>query len=346
MTMNSELILFLLQDALTNGAIYGLLAIAIVLVFSVTRVLFIPQGEFVVFGAFTMASIQAGQVPGLLWLVIVLSGLEVIADLVAAARRKKRVSMKLLGLKTLWPVAVAGLLFALPLAHLPISAQALLTIAVILPMGSQLYRLFYQPLAAASPLILLTVSIAVHVALVSLSLLIFGPNGAQTKPFTDSAIGILGMAVGGQTVWVLAVSILLVLAMYGFFELTLFGKALRATAFNRTGARLVGISPQFSSSLAFSVAGLIGASSGILIAPITTLYYDSGLLIALKGFVGAVIGAMAGYPLTAAGALIVGLLESFSAFWASTYKEVIVFTLLIPVLLWRSRHALREEEHS
>jgi len=134
--------------------------------------------------------------------------------------------------------------------------------------------------------------------------------------------------------------------MYGFFELTLFGKALRATALNRTGARLVGISPQFSSSLAFSVAGLIGASSGILIAPIPTLYYDSGLLIALKGFVGAVIGAMTGYPLAAAGALIVGLLESFSAFWASTYKEVIVFTLLIPVLLWRSRHALREEDHS
>ncbi|MBN9425825.1 MAG: branched-chain amino acid ABC transporter permease [Burkholderiales bacterium] len=344
--MNSELILFLLQDALTNGAIYGLLAIAIVLVFSVTRVLFIPQGEFVVFGAFTMASIQSGQVPGLLWLVIVMGALEVIADLVAAGRRKKRVSMKLLGLKALWPIAVAGLLFALPLADLPISVQALLTIAVILPMGSQLYRLFYQPLAAASPLILLTVSIAVHVALVSLSLLIFGPNGAQTKPFTDSATSILGMAVGGQTVWVLAVSILLVLAMYGFFELTLFGKALRATALNRTGARLVGISPQFSSSLAFSVAGLIGASSGILIAPITTLYYDSGLLIALKGFVGAVIGAMTGYPLAAAGALIVGLLESFSAFWASTYKEVIVFTLLIPVLLWRSRHALREEDHS
>jgi len=45
---------------------------------------------------------------------------------------------------------------------------------------------------------------------------------------------------------------------------------------------------------------------------------------------------MASYPLAAAGALLVGLLESFSSFWASAYKEVIVFTVIIPVLLWRS----------
>jgi branched-chain amino acid transport system permease protein len=48
----------------------------------------------------------------------------------------------------------------------------------------------------------------------------------------------------------------------------------------------------------------------------------------------------------AGGALLVGLIEAFSAFWASTYKEVIVFTLIIPVLLWRSlrQHHVEEEE--
>ncbi|MCY1226723.1 hypothetical protein D9M69_649260 [compost metagenome] len=56
----------------------------------------------------------------------------------------------------------------------------------------------------------------------------------------------------------------------------------------------------------------------------------------LKGFVGAIVGGLVSYPLAAAGALLVGLLESYSSFWASAYKEVIVFTLIIPVLLWRS----------
>jgi len=51
-------------DGLTNGAIYALLALATVLVFAVTRVIFIPQGEFVAFGALTLALLQAGKVPG------------------------------------------------------------------------------------------------------------------------------------------------------------------------------------------------------------------------------------------------------------------------------------------
>jgi branched-chain amino acid transport system permease protein len=69
---------------------------------------------------------------------------------------------------------------------------------------------------------------------------------------------------------------------------------------------------------------------------VTTIFYDSGFLIGLKAFVGAIFGAMASYPVTALGAVLVGLLESFASFWSSAYKEVVVFGLLIPVLLWRS----------
>ncbi|MCB1929182.1 MAG: branched-chain amino acid ABC transporter permease, partial [Rhodocyclaceae bacterium] len=97
--------------------------------------------------------------------------------------------------------------------------------------------------------------------------------------------------------------------------------------------------------LTFLLAGLIGTLSGVLIAPITTIYYDTGFLIGLKGFVAAIIGGLGSFPLAAAGALLVGLLESFASFWASAYKEVIVFTLIIPVLLWRSltSHHVEEE---
>jgi branched-chain amino acid transport system permease protein len=86
------------------------------------------------------------------------------------------------------------------------------------------------------------------------------------------------------------------------------------------------------------------AFCGVLIGPITTLYYDSGFIISLKGFVGAIIGGLASYPLAAAGSLFVGLIEAFSSFWASAYKEVIVFTLIIPVLLWRSLVTHHHEE--
>jgi branched-subunit amino acid ABC-type transport system permease component len=96
--------------------------------------------------------------------------------------------------------------------------------------------------------------------------------------------------------------------------------------------------------LSFTLAAAIGAFSGILISPLTTIYYDSGFLIGLKGFVGAIIGGLASYPVAAAGAILVGLLESYSSFWASAFKEVIVFTLIIPVLLWRSLTTRHVEE--
>src|SRR6202034_2280581 len=62
--LNMTIMLFLLQDGITNGAIYALLGLALVLVFAVTRVILIPQGEFVTYGALTYATLSSGQVPG------------------------------------------------------------------------------------------------------------------------------------------------------------------------------------------------------------------------------------------------------------------------------------------
>src|SRR5471032_3143914 len=84
--MNLQIALFLIQDGLTNGAIYALLALALVLVFAVTRVIFIPQGEFVTYGALTLASLQLGKLPGTAWLLFG-AGLAVAAvELVQALR--------------------------------------------------------------------------------------------------------------------------------------------------------------------------------------------------------------------------------------------------------------------
>ena len=81
-----------------------------------------------------------------------------------------------------------------------------------------------------------------------------------------------------------------------------------------------------------------------LSAPITTIFYDSGFLIGLKGFVAAIVGGMVSYPLAAVGAIMVGLLESYSSFLASEFKEVFVFTLIIPVLLYRSMNGKHSDE--
>ena len=92
------------------------------------------------------------------------------------------------------------------------------------------------------------------------------------------------------------------------------------------------------------MAAAIGVVSAVLVAPLTTLYYDSGFIIGLKGFVAAIIGGLGAYPAAVAAALAVGLLEAFSSFWASAFKEVIVFASILPVLLWRSLTSTHSDE--
>lgn len=340
--MDLSIAAILAQDGITSGAIYALLSLALVLVFSVTRVIFIPQGEFVAFGALTLAAMQSNIFPQSATLLVALGVVTFVQETYFIMRTAERRSTaarsipRALVAFVLIPLAVfaATRTFAGP--TLPMALQVLLTLAIVVPMGPMVYRLAFQPLAEASTLILLIVSVGVHFALMGMGLVIFGAEGSRTTPFSDARFEAGAMAISGQSIVVIAVSLALIAALYLYFERTLSGKALRATAVNRLGARLVGIGTAQAGRLAFTLAAAMGALCGVLIAPLTTIYYDSGFLIGLKGFVGAIIGGLASYPVAAAGAILVGLLESYSSFWASAFKEVIVFTLIIPVLLWRS----------
>jgi branched-chain amino acid transport system permease protein len=334
-------------DGLTNGAVYALLALATVLLFAVTRVIFIPQGEFVAFGALTLALFQTGKVPGTVWFLLVLAGVVAVLDVIDGLRQgrgARRIGMQVL--RTLaFPVLVSLVaIWAAPRGW-PLAVQALLTLALVTPFGALIYRVAYESLADASVLVLLIVSVGVHFALVGLGLFFFGAEGFRNPSFWDERFSAGALSLSGQTIIIFLVSIALIVMLWLLFERTLVGKALRATAVNRLGARLMGISSAGAGRLAFTMAAFIGALSGLLIGPTTTVFYDSGFLIGLKGFVAAVFAGLSSYPLALVGALGVGLLESFGSFWASAFKEVIVFSAILPVLLWRSLRDPHGEEH-
>jgi branched-chain amino acid transport system permease protein len=343
--MDLSIAAFLTQDGVTNGAIYALLALALVLVFTVTRIIWIPSGEFVAYGTLTLAGLQLGKPPGTIGLLVAVAIVAAVVETIATARRGewRRLPRRLVAWLGI-PLAVAAIVWwAAPLS-LTLPVQVALTLAAVTTLGPLLYRIVYQPIADASVLVLLIVSVALHFALTGLGLWFFGAEGSRTPAFTEASFQAGQLTFSAQALFVVAASAVLIGALYLFFGRMLYGKALRATAVNRIGARLVGISPSFAGALTFALASLLCAFCGVLIGPITTVYYDSGFLISLKGFVGAIIGGLVSYPLAAAGAVLVGLLEAFSSFWASAFKEVIVFTLIIPVLLWRSLSTHHHEE--
>jgi branched-chain amino acid transport system permease protein len=343
--LNTTIMLFLVQDGITNGAIYALLGLALVLVFAVTRVILIPQGEFVTYGALTYASLSAGQMPGTARLAVAMGVVAFCLDIFAGRRSLHwRLVGRAFALNIALPCVILALTFWFAGHHAPIAINIALSLLIVAAIGVFLYRIAFQPLAHTSVLVLLIAAVGCHLALQGFGLLFFGAEGQRGPPISTVAFSVGALRFTGQSIAVYAITVAFIIGLWLFFGFTLTGKALRATAVNRLGARLVGIRTTLSGQLAFLMASVIGAISGILIVPITTLYYDTGFLIGLKGFIAAIIGGLVSYPLTAIAALVVGSVEAFSSFYASNFKEVIVFTLILPVLVLRSLAAPAPEE--
>lgn len=334
-------------DGLASGAIYVLIAIGTVLIFTVTRVVFIPFGDIAAFTALTLAALEVGKLPGTAGLVVVLAIIATLIELVSLLRngRAHEIPSALLYYLALPLVLVGGVWLSEPLYQSSMVLRIVFTLILIVPIAPLLDRIVYRPIADASVLMLLIVSMALHFALVGVGLLFFGPEGVRTEPMTDAIFEFGQIMITGQAALIMFAAVLFSGMLYLFFDFTLTGKSLRATAVNRTGARLMGIRPERSGTIAYIVGSLMAGVSGILIAPVNTMFYDSGFLLGLRAFVGAIIGGMVSYPGTAIGSLFVGVLESFASFQSSAFKDVIVFSLLIPILIWRSIVSVHTEEH-
>ena len=347
--MNAEIAAILTTDGLANGAVYLLAGLGLVLVFSVTRVVFVPFGDVAAFSALSLAAFEAGRTPPTIGLVATLAALAAATEVASLLRRgeTKRVARAVLlwGVLPLVPCALAWLA-ARPGVPAPLHVAS--AVFLVVPIAPLVARVVFQPIADASVLVLLIVALALHFLLSGLGLLFFGPEGSRTQPLAGGTLALGGgVTVSGQVVLMVLAALVLSALFFLFFERTVAGKALRATAVNRVGARLVGIRPARTALLAYGAASLLAGLIGVLIAPVTTMYYDSGFIIGLKAFVAAIVGGLTSYPGTAIGALAVGLVESFASFWSGAMKDAIVFSLLIPVLLLRSYalpHADEAEE--
>jgi branched-chain amino acid transport system permease protein len=337
--MNPEIALLLLQDGLVTGSTYALLALAAVLLFTTTRIIFVPQGDLVALSGLTYASWEVGKLPASVWLLAGLAGLATLIEIIAATRsRRFRALPRALFTHAILPgliVVLAVCVSARP-PPLPLIARVLLTVALIVPLGPLVYRVAFQPVIAASISSLFVVAIATHFAIEGIALIAFGPEGVRAAPLLDASMTLGPLSVSAQSLLMIGVTAASAAALYLFFRLHMLGKALRAVAVNRLGARLVGIGAERSGAVAFLLSAAMAAFTGVLLAGSTTLYYDSGFMIGLKAFVGALFGGLISYPAAVVGAFLIGVLESFVSFWASAYKDALVFAALIPIMWWLS----------
>jgi branched-chain amino acid transport system permease protein len=344
--MSWDIALILGIDGLANGAVYLLAGLGLVLIFSVTRVVFVPFGDVAAFAALTLAAFETGRTPPTIGLVLTLAAIAVGVEVVALVRRHEAARIpKAIALWGLLPAVPCLLAWLAARSGMPAAVQIVASVLLVVPIAPLLARIVFQPIADASVLVLLIVSLALHFLLSGLGLLFFGPEGSRTQPLASGVLTLGdGFTVSAQVILMVGSAVVLSGLFFLVFERTVAGKALRATAVNRVGARLVGIRPARTAILAYGCASLLAGLIGVLIAPVTTMYYDSGFIIGLKAFVAAIIGGLVSYPITAIGAIAVGLVESFASFWSGALKDVIVFSLLIPVLMLRSFMSVHSEE--
>jgi len=154
--------------------------------------------------------------------------------------------------------------------------------------------------------------------------------------FPPDPISILGARVAQNTLGIIGVSLLIMAALYLFFEYTRIGIAMRAASMNRRAAQLMGVNVGRVSLVAWALATAIGVVAGFLIAPLTFLDFEMMFAVLLKAFAGAILGGFNSLPGAVLGCLVIGLLENFFAAYVSTaFKDTFAFGIIILVLMFR-----------
>jgi branched-chain amino acid transport system permease protein len=221
--------------------------------------------------------------------------------------------------------------------NFPMPLAFLLGVLAVTAVGALVERFAIRPAKSRAVIVLIFITIGVSILMRGAFKIIWGTNQMALPSFSgDTPFLILRAAVLPQSLWILVITVIVVILLHFFFSSTRLGKAMRATSFNPKAAALMGVNVNRMILFSFALSGALGAVAGIIIVPITTLSYDIGVILGLKGFAAAVLGGYGNSIGAIIGGLSLGLLESFGAgMISSTYKDVIAFAILLLVLFMK-----------
>ena len=147
--MDSSTAIFLGLDGITNGAVYALVALSLVLVYTTTRVVNVAQGDFLTFGALAFASLAAGTLTPLLYVVLGIGAVCLVIDL-RRARAYKRSLLAPLVRYLAAAIILCALVFAASHSH-SMPLQMLAALLLVAAMGPLVYQLTVEPNPAMPP---------------------------------------------------------------------------------------------------------------------------------------------------------------------------------------------------
>jgi len=168
-------------------------------------------------------------------------------------------------------------------------------------------------------------------------LVVWGSEPFDLPAFSGEApADIMGLRIPTQGFWIAGTAAIVILALWYLLSRTMVGKQLRACAENPLAARLMGIDVPRMTLLSFALAAMIGAIGGIVVAPITSLQFDSGQFFTIFGFIAVAIGGMGSFIGAIVGGLVLGVAEQLAAGYVSSlFSNALAVILLLLILLVR-----------
>lgn len=223
----------------------------------------------------------------------------------------------------------------------------LLTAILVGFVGVLLERLAYRPLRTAPRLSAVVSALGASLVIQNGIMLIWGPNmeifPSDIFPSTSWDFG--GVIISFTQIMILALSAVLMAALYIFINKTKMGTAIRATAIDQDAAKLMGINVNRIIMTIFVIGSMLGAIGGLFIG----IYYrgltfDMGWLYGLNAFIAAIIGGIGSIPGAMLGGLLLGLFNAMIAGYISTtWAETFTFILLIIILILKPTGILGEK---
>ena len=237
-------------------------------------------------------------------------------------------------------------LFFVTIVHLPLFPAVVAAVVISTLIGIVFERLAIRPLRQATPMSMIIITIGASILIRGGAMLAWGKDTHAIPAFSgNEPLYFDGATILPQHLWIFGITLLIIIANKIFFSWSIAGKAMRACAFNSRAASLVGIDVKRMVLFSFAISSGIGAMAGIIIAPLTMVSYDMGIMLGLKGFCAAIIGGLSGGIGILIGGLLLGVLEALGAgLISSGYKDAIAFIILLIILFVRPEGIFKRQE--
>jgi branched-chain amino acid transport system permease protein len=268
-------------SGISQGCIYGLIALGFVLIYKATETVSFAQGDLMMMGAF-------GGLAAMTWL------------------------------------------------GFPYWLAILSTVAAMGLFGMLLERLVIRPILGqpAFSVVMLTIGIGYVVR----GLITMLPNiGTETHvlpvPYKDEIWKMAGLVINVEQVSVIGATAILCLLLFALFRYSKLGVAMQAASQNQLAAYYMGIPVRRLNGIAWGLAAAVAAIAGLLLAPITFVHANMGL-IGLKAFPAAVVGGFGSLPGAIVGGLAIGIIESLSGFYLPDgFKDIAAYVVVLLMLV-------------